>query len=283
MSAGEKPGWGEIATFFLLTFAITWACWIPVAAAVPLASPLAQLLVYVGVFSPAITALLLTGTRRGAPGVRALLSRVWPVRVAWRWVVFALGYLAGVKLVAALLHRVVTGHWPRFDASALALIPFAIAVSTPVQAGEELGWRGFALPRLAARLGLAPASLLLGLVWATWHLPLFFVRGTDTFGQSFVLYAVQVMAIAAAIAMLYVRTHAGLFLPMLFHAAVNNTKDIVPSATPGAHAVFSPAASLLSWLAAGVLWACTLFILGWMVRTEADRRARYPDWIAPAG
>src|SRR5438045_7892958 len=98
-----------------------------------------------------------------------------------------------------------------------------IALSTPFQAGEELGWRGFALPRLGARLGLARASLLLGLAWALWHLPLFFVRDADTFGQSFVVYAVQVVAISVAMALLYVRTDGGLFLPMLFHSAVNNT------------------------------------------------------------
>ena len=240
-------------------------------------------LVYVGTFAPALVALALTQARGGRAGVRALLARVLPAPAPARWWVFALGYTAAIKLAAALLRRLVTGEWPRFGTESLLLIPFAIALSTPVQAGEELGWRGYALPRLASRMGLASASLLLGLVWALWHLPLFFAGGADKYGQSFVVYAVQVTAISVAIAMLCARTGGGLFLPMLYHAAVNNTKDIVPAASPASHGVFSPRASLEAWLAAGVLWACTLLILRWMVRTEADRRARYADWIAPAG
>jgi membrane protease YdiL (CAAX protease family) len=194
-------------------------------------------------------------------------------------VAFALGYMLAIKLAAALLHRLVSGRWPAFGTEPLALIPFAVALSTPFQAGEELGWRGFALPRLGARLGLVRASLLLGLVWAVWHLPLFFVRGSDTFGQSFVVYMTQVIAVSVAMAMLYVRSDGGLFLPMLFHSAVNNTKDVVPSATPGAHDVFSPRASLEAWLGAGLLWVCTAFIVAWLARTEPARRSQYSGWI----
>jgi membrane protease YdiL (CAAX protease family) len=264
--------------FFAITFAVSWSCWIAIAMAVPLHSGAGQALAYLGTFAPALVALMLSRIRRGGAGVRTLVARVLPRPIAARWVAFALGYMLAIKLAAALLHRLVSGHWPAFGTESLVLIPFAIALSTPVQAGEELGWRGFALPRLAARLGLARASLLLGLVWAFWHLPLFFVREADTYGQSFVIYAVQVVAISVAIAMLYARTEGGLFLPMLFHAAVNNTKDVVPSAISGAHAVFSPRASLEAWLAAGLLWTCTGFILAWMARTETERRSRYAAW-----
>ena len=268
-----------LIAFFLLTFALTWSCWIPIALGFPLRSAPGQVLVYVGVFAPAIVALALTRSRQGGGGVRRLLGRVLPVTVAARWVAFALGYTLALKLVAAVLHRLVSGTWPTFGAGPLWEIPFAIAISTPTQAGEELGWRGYALPRLAERLGLARASLVLGLVWAVWHLPLFFLRGSDTFGQSFVVYTVQVIAVSVASAMLCARTGGGLFLPMLFHAAVNNTQDIVPSATPGAHAVFSPRASVQAWLAASLLWVCTAFILVWMKRTEPARAPEYARWI----
>ena len=236
-------------------------------------------LVRVGTFSPSLVSLALTA-RSGPGGVRALLGRLLPVPVAARWIVFALGYLLAVKLTAAVLHRLVAGEWPRFGTESLALIPFAIAISTPVQAGEELGWRGFALPRLAARFGLAPASLLLGLLWAAWHLPLFYLRDADKYGQSFVLYALQVVAISVAIAMLWARARGGLLLPMLFHASVNNTKDIVPSTTPGAQGVFSLHASLLGWLGTAVLWACTIAMWRWRAHGR-ERSGLYADVVAP--
>ena len=139
--------------------------------------------------------------------------------------VFAVAYMAAIKLSAALIHRVVIGAWPRFGDEVWYLMAAAIAVSTGVQAGEEVGWRGYALPRLSARVGLAPASVILGVIWASWHLPLFFFPASDTLGQSFPLYLVQVTALSVAVAWLYWRTGGSLLLVMLLHAAVNNTKD----------------------------------------------------------
>ncbi|MBI3981485.1 MAG: CPBP family intramembrane metalloprotease [Gemmatimonadetes bacterium] len=118
----------------------------------------------------------------------------WQVR--GRWYVFAVGYMAALKLAVALLHRVALGNWPRFGQEAWYVIAVAIVFSTPVQAGEEIGWRGYALPRVAARFGLARASVLLGVIWAVWHLPLFFISGTDTFGQSFPVYLLQVTSVS---------------------------------------------------------------------------------------
>lgn len=165
------------------------------------------------------------------------------------------------------MHRVATGAWPRFGSEPWYLIPLAIAISTPFQAGEEIGWRGYALPRLAARFGLGSASILLGLIWACWHLPQFFIPEADTYGQSFLVYVLQVTALSVAMAWLYARTNGSLLLVMLMHAAVNNTKDIVPSAVPGATSTFGVSASLVAWLTVTLLWICAAYFL-----------ARMPEW-----
>jgi membrane protease YdiL (CAAX protease family) len=263
-----------LLAFLALTHLASWICWIPVAAFLP-PGPLSQGLALLGTITPSLVALWLTSRIEGGTGVRALLDRVAQGKVAARWYVFALGYTAAVKLVVALVHRGVTGAWPRLGDTPWFLIPFAIAISTPVQAGEEIGWRGFALPRLASRFGLAPASIVLGLIWAVWHLPLFFVGWADKHGQSFFVYALQVTALSVAFAWLYARTGGSLLLCMLFHAAVNNTKDIVPSVSPGATSVFHLRASLVAWLTVALLWACAAYFLAWMVRTESQRAGRY--------
>jgi hypothetical protein len=117
-----------------------------------------------------------------------------------------------------------------------AYSPHRVFDSLPGGRGDRL--RGYALPRLAARFGLARASILLGLTWACWHLPQFFIREADTYGQSFFVYVLQVTALSVAMAWLYARTNGSLLLVMLLHSAVNNSKDIVPSAVSGATNMF---------------------------------------------
>jgi uncharacterized protein len=163
-----------LLAYVLLTFILAWAAWFAAAA---LAAPgdtgffgVRGPLFLLGVFAPALVALALTAGSEGGPGVGRLLERIGRWRVDARWYAFAIGYFAAIKLAAALIHRVATGAWPRFGDTSWALMLGGILVSTWVQAGEELGWRGYALPRLAAHLGLAGASILLGGLWALWHL-----------------------------------------------------------------------------------------------------------------
>ena len=243
--------------FFVLTYAVTWSMWFAWA---ELTSPARWFLFYLGVFAPALVALGLTWKEKGEPGVRALLARIFRWEVNARWYLFAIGYIATIKLLAAVAHRAIAGEWPRFGEEPLLLMVAAIMISTWVQAGEELGWRGYALPRLSARFGLGAASAIVGILWASWHLPLFFnPAGGDTYGQSFPLYLLQVTAVSVAMAWLYWRTDGSLLLVMLFHAAVNNTKDIVPSAVPGATNSLSLNASLVGWLTVVLLWICAAY------------------------
>ena len=257
---------GPLVKFFVLTYAVMWSCFIPVAAGIPVYAPLGAVLLLLGTFAPSLVALWLTARTEGDSGVRALLGGVLKWQVPARWYLFALAYIPAIKLTAALIHRLATGAWPRFGDDPWYFILGAIAVSTPFQAGEEIGWRGYALPRLAARFGLARASILLGLIWGFWHLPQFFIPEADTYGQSLVVYVLQVTALSVAMAWLYARTNGSLLLVMLLHAAVNNAKDIVPSALPGASNPFALSASLVAWLTVTLLWICAAYFLRTMRR-----------------
>jgi uncharacterized protein len=250
--------------FFGITFAISWPCFIGVAMLVARGpSWLVTLLLYTGIFAPAVVAIVLTAWRDGSPGVTALLRPLFQWQVDARWYVFAVSYMAAIKLTVAAVHRLLAGAWPRFGVEPWYAIVAATILSTIVggQAGEEIGWRGYALPRLADRFGFPLASVLLGMIWAAWHLPLFFIAGADKQGQSFVIYALQVTALSVAMAWLYVHTRGSLLLMMLMHSAVNQTKDLVPSASPGAANVFTAHASLVAWLTVTLLWACAAYFL----------------------
>lgn len=266
---------GSLLKFFFLTYTVTWACFITVVmiahGPAPTAPALALgrgFLLLLGTFAPSLVALGITARAEGRLGIRALLRRVVQWQVATRWYLFAILYLPAIKLSVALVHRVMTGSRPRFGTEPWYIILVAVAISTPVQAGEEIRWRGYALPRLAGRFGFARASLLLGLVWSAWHLPIFFLPGADKYGQSFPVWTLQVVALSVAITWLYAHTNGSLLLTMLMHSAVNQTVGIVPSANASPGNPFALSVSLVMWLTAAFLWATALYFLIRMPRME---------------
>jgi uncharacterized protein len=275
----------SLLMFFALTYIVSWTFFTaaatisgrtssPPSGLAVLSGPLFLL----GTVTPSLVALALTARADGRAGTRALLRRIVQWQTGVRWYVFAVGYMAAIKLAVALLHRLATGAWPPFGQQAWFIMVAAIVFSTPVQAGEEIGWRGYALPRLASRLGFAPTSIVLGVIWACWHLPLFIIPGTDTSGQSFPVYLLQVTALSVAMAWLYWRANGSLLLVMLMHAAVNNTKDIVPSAVSAATNPFALSTSLVAWFTLALLWICAAYFLIQMRPAELQR-----GWQAATG
>ncbi len=254
--------------FFATVYLLSWGAW-TAATGIEAEGP-RTLLFLLGVFAPGIVALCLTALDLGRSGVNALLGRLFVWDVPVRWYVFAISYIAVIKLTVAIGHRAATGTWPVFGLDPWYLMLAATLGSTLIggQAGEELGWRGYALPRLTARLGLGPASILLGILWACWHLPLFFLPNTDTAGQSFPLYLLQVSALSVAMSWLFAHSRGSLLLVMLMHAAINNTKDIVPSAEAHATNPWALSHSMVAWMTVALLWLFAIYCLFQMHRNR---------------
>ena len=223
------------------------------AAFAPAGTPFRTALFLPGTFAPGFVAVWLMQRAEGSVGRRALIDQAVKWQVPGRWYLFALLYIAVIKLVAAVVHRVITGEWvPLVERNPWPLFLLATLVFFPVQAGEELGWRAYALPRMAARLGLGGAAILLGLLWAGWHLPLFLLPETDLTDLSFPLYVLTVMPISVAMAWLYARSGQSLLVVMLLHAAANNTPHFVPP--PTGESPFEWNASLIQVITMVLLW-----------------------------
>jgi len=251
-----------LIAFFAAAYALAWT-FFGLGALASGRAGLPSILFYLGAISPSLAAVAVVWHREGTSGVAALLGRLLHWRVHWGWYVFAVAYFPAIKLGAALVHRLAFDAWPRFGNEAwyVMLVGTFLAVPLGGQAGEEVGWRGFALPRLANRFGLPAASVLLGVIWAAWHLPLFFIPGVDKTGQSFPLYAAQVTAISIVLAWLYLNTNESLLLVTLMHSAINQTIGIVPSAESGATNPFTLHASRIAWITAALLWATAAYFL----------------------
>jgi CAAX protease family protein len=262
----------HVMLFFVTTFALTWALWYLAASGKHAPLGIGGAVFLAGVFVPAFVALLFTGLDSGWDGVRCLLSRIGRAQVGLRWYVFAVLYMPALKLSAAAMMRITTGEWPALGATRYVLAIAAIALSTWVQAGEEIGWRGYALPRLADRMGLNLASLILGALWALWHLPLFFLPDSGSQGQSFPIYLLSVTAISVAMAWLYLRTGGSLLLTMVMHAAINNTSEMVPAAVLSASSVFTLSGTPVAWWTVILSWLLAIPLLVQMNGARSARR-----------
>jgi membrane protease YdiL (CAAX protease family) len=260
--------------YCLLTFAVAWTAWWASAELAGTSSVLFGLggpVFLVGVFAPSLVAIALTALRAGREGVVRLIAPIGWWQVSAGWYLFAIAYTPAIKLLGAVIHRILTGEWPVFGTTPWLLMLAAVALSTWVQAGEEVGWRGYLLPALARYLGLAGASLVLGVVWAAWHLPLFFMEGSGSDGQSFPIYALHVTALSVAMAWLFWGTGGSLLLVMVMHASVNNTIGIVPAALPYTVDSWSVEGSPMAWITIGLSWAVMAVLL---LRMRGARLAR---------
>src|SRR5918912_3555685 len=96
-----------------------------------------------------------------------------------------------------------------------------VGVFVLIGAVEEIGWRGYALPRLQRRFAPLPASLLLGIVWGCWHAPQWFIPETGQQGFAFPAFLVWVVALSIMFGWIANGTRGSVLLVILSHAATN--------------------------------------------------------------
>lgn len=215
----------QIIAFFVLAFVISWTLWTPAAllgGSEP--SSLTLVLVLVGSFSPTLAAVLLTAVHEGEPGLKRLLDRLFAWRVGARWYLVVLVGTAIVGLLTMILHSLVRG--PALTFSPVVpwfVLPFAFLIGLlfggPLN--EEVGWRGYALPRFQADWGALFSSLVLGVLWGLWHLPVFFVAEASQSEMPFLPFMLWVIALSILFTWVYNGTGGSLLLAVLAHGATN--------------------------------------------------------------
>ena len=239
--------------FFLLTFALSWAVWVPMAV-LRIDHPLYKL----GTFGPTVAALLLTGVIQGRRGLRALGKRLLIWRVGVFWYLFSLFSTAVITLAAIGIHAALGGAVGPFNdpAQLYLVVPAFLYVLFTSVIGEEIGWRGYALPRLQARYSALGASLVLGVVWGLWHLPLFWMAGNFHQYIPVSLFLLQVVGFSVLYTWMNNNTRGSLLLPHLFHAASNTTLGVLPILPTAAYRETRPL-----WLGVGLLWALVVAVV----------------------
>lgn len=209
--------------FFLLAYAFTWIVLSPAYFIRPLPVPLVAL-VAVAQFGPSLAAFGLTIRSSGWPGAGRLAKRALRFRIPLPWLLVVLVLPASLA-AAAFYFNILLGN-PSPSTPLLAQ-PIAILTSFffiffmqgPVP--EEFGWRGYALDRLQAHWSALSSSLILGLVWGLWHLPLFFIPGVSQSYMPFWSFLIMTVALAVLITWVYNNTGGNLLAVLLFHTGIN--------------------------------------------------------------
>ncbi len=172
-----------LAAFVVLAYALSWTWMFPLAGAGDVVEKgIGWPTHFPALLGPALAAFLVTALVWGRAGVRDLLSHVGLWRMPVRWWAATLSPLAflGVALAVALVSGTLPSwsDFGRFSGlEAIGVVPVAVIVILSTF-GEEVGWRGFALPLLQRRYGALVAALILTPIWAVWHLPFFFTVAT---------------------------------------------------------------------------------------------------------
>ena len=220
-----------LLTFFTLAFAWSWVCWW-LAPTLEADTPvLATVLSLTGGFGPSLAALAMVTYFNGTAGLRRWLTRCLQWRVGWRWALLAFLFPAVFMGLAAAVHIALGGTLPASPAAGhmgMAAVNFGLIFLVGGPLGEEFGWRGYAQPALQKRWGWRVASVLLGVVWALWHLPLFFIAGKVQSHQPMGLYALSAVASSVLFAWLLNRSRGSLVPVLVLHTAVNAWSLIIP-------------------------------------------------------
>lgn len=208
----------QVATFFLLSFAWSWGVFFLVVR--PLGWVDTRHAQVVFAWGPLVGAALVTAVSGG--DLREWASQVTSLDVRPRWYLVAIGTPLILTDGSRILVWAVGAPVTLADITAFGFLSkFAVTLFL-AGALEEFGWRGFAQPRLQERRSALTAALLIGVVWALWHLPLVYGgagAGYDT--GAFVGFLIGLPLFSVAMAWVYNSTRGGLFFAMLFHAMIN--------------------------------------------------------------
>lgn len=219
--------------YFLIAYFFTWAFQIPVVLdsqkiiSLPVAP---QLFLLISIFGPFVSAFYLTWRENRFSGAWKLFKRGFDFRFSW----YVYLFVALVPLSIAFFgFLAVNGKQINTDVVSL-ITTFVLYFFLGGSFGEEYGWRGFALPRLLEIYNVSTATIILGILWAVWHLPLFWLAGTSQYYTPIWLYFIYVTALAFQYTWVFLRTKGSIFACLLLHTFTNMTVEVFPVEVVGA-------------------------------------------------
>jgi membrane protease YdiL (CAAX protease family) len=219
----------------VLMFLLTWPIDLSNSGVLPFEFPFIVAL-FVG-YGITFASLLMTGLTLGRDGLIALLKRFLIWRVGWKWYLAAFLLAPSLIVLAVYIHAALTGTMPDFstvmareifgESANLWLFVLPFFLVDFITNGEEIGWRGYVLPRLQAKYNALISTLILGVIWGLWHLPKFLSHWSIA---SFGWFMLHTLAFSIILTWLYNSTRGSLLMVAIMHASANTAGVFMPMA-----------------------------------------------------
>ncbi len=229
--------------FLLFTFTMTWLAWWMLACltqseSIKFQSAIGQVLFILGGSGPTIGAYVAVLLTSNEGTLKEFHSRVLKATLSFPLYLYAMLVPVVIGAIGLGVAYLISARY--FEVHSIQplylFVPFLFA-AVFMGGVEEFGWRGVLQPALTRRLSLFAANLVIGVVWALWHLPLFYVAGAHHQGKAFLFFTLGAIGYSSFITWLYAKTNS-ILLCVLFHASINAAASIGLSVSMGATAVY---------------------------------------------
>lgn len=201
-------------------------------------------LFFLAVYSPAIAAISIILCKTGIKGFKNYLSRVLLWRTSFSWYVFLFLGIPVIFFAGSYIRgNMFSEPFPFSSFSAILFATFLAIIKGPV---EEFGWRGMALPLLQRKFSPLWAAIILGIIWGIWHLPAFFLGGTQQSNWAILPFFFGCIALSVIVTPLFNSSRGSILLTAFFHFMVMN--PIFPDAEPYDTYILIAVAVLIVWI-----------------------------------
>jgi len=237
--------------FYVLAFAVAWLGWLPMVAGsrgiAPFNHPIIPMLLLLPAVGPGLAAIIVMAATEGKASVNRLLKPLVQWRVGARLLVIAVIapalLLLAAQIVTQVLGLTATPGLPTDNLIGMVIAVFVMAVFS--NTWEEIGWRGFALPRLQQQHTAFVATLIVGVLWGLWHLPLFFWLDNPMSNYPFLPWFIGTIALSFIYTWLYNTAAGSLLVVTLFHVFSNTFGVVISGVSVTALAIVYIAVALV--------------------------------------
>ncbi len=258
----------QLVQFFVLTFLFSWLMWLPgILYTYQLINPgqfvidLIKIMNLVGGIGPSLIAFIITFKNEGKHGAKQIFNRILKVKLGY-WYLPIFLIIPVLLVLAHILNMILFGA--SFPQTGLLSepwwIPVVFLIFFILQFSEEFGWRGYALDRLQSRWDAFVSSLIIGVLWATWHLPMFLSNGFPHFENHLPFGQLFITLITASILITWLQNNCkGSLVPaFIIHSFINFSGEVLPLIEKNKEAV----GDYTAWMIVNVLLIITsIFIL----------------------